>query len=256
MPCTAPGRPGLHADPHRDPAEAQREADRQRDGGERRERVGRRSRKPIDVAEAEEDHAQDQVARRRRRAPRRPAAPTGRSAATGTGRRRPSRCRRSGSGRARRCPSRWPGRADRAAGTAGSRAAMPPPMRAAEDVDEQQQEDDRLDGDVDQLLGRARGLDQAALGQRQRVAQRAAQRVGGAVVAVVPAVVAARGRSAVGCGHAASSSGRRCGAVPVRVKNTSSRLGRCRDSSVTPMPAACEPRDGVGQRLVAVDRAR
>jgi hypothetical protein len=41
--------------------------------------------------------------------------------------------------------------------------------RAAEDVREQHQEDDRLHGDVDQRLRRAPGLDQTPLGQREDV---------------------------------------------------------------------------------------
>jgi hypothetical protein len=43
-------------------------------------------------------------------------------------------------------------------------------QRPAEDVGEQQQEDDRLQRHVDQLLGRPGYLDQCALGQDRRVA--------------------------------------------------------------------------------------
>ena len=52
----------------------------------------------------------------------------------------------------------------------------PPRDRAAEDVGEQQQEDDRLQGDVDQRLGRAPGLDQAALGERRRAVPQSCER--------------------------------------------------------------------------------
>ena len=68
---------------------------------------------------------------------------------------------------------RHPGHRDRLAEQAGQQELQVvlrgPADRAAEDVGEQHQEDDRLQGDVDQRLRRAPGLDQAALGQREDV---------------------------------------------------------------------------------------
>ena len=55
--------------------------------------------------------------------------------------------------------------------------------RAAEDVGEQQQEDHRLQRHVDQRLGRAPGLDQAAAGQRQAVPDQPEVPVASAVAA-------------------------------------------------------------------------
>src|ERR1700733_12409431 len=86
--------------------------------------------------------------------------------------------------------------------------------RPAEHVKEQHQEDDRLQGDVDQLLGRAGELDQVALAEHESVPQRET------------------------LFHTRASSLSSWDLVPVSVKKTSSRLGRCSENSSTAIPAA------------------
>src|ERR1039457_1958993 len=86
--------------------------------------------------------------------------------------------------------------------------------RPAEHEQEQHQEDDRLQRDVDELLGRAGELDQVALAEHERGPQPETHF------------------------HTSASSSWARDLVPVRVKKTSSRLGRCSENSSTAIPAA------------------
>ena len=152
------------------------------------------------------------------------------------------------------------GHRDRLAEQAGQQELQVVVLRAArdgatEDVGEHHQEDDRLQGDVDQRLRRAPGLDQAALGEGERVPEplRCGEARGrgrfGRIGQSCPSGVL-QGRGASCCRPRRST--RRCG-LPVRVRKTSSRLGRCRDSSVTAMPASAEAGHRRGEGALAVD---
>ena len=127
--------------------------------------------------------------------------------------------------------------------------------RAAEDVHEQQQEDDRLDRDVDQLLGRAPGLDQVALGQHERVPHVAGERASGWSASAAARRSAPAGAWSGSGRHAASSSsvsvGRRAAGDGeedlVQARQVQGQLG---DGDAGRVQAG----DRGGQGLVAVDR--
>src|SRR5829696_756099 len=104
---------------------------------------------------------------------------------------------------------------------------------APEHVTEQQHEHDRLYDREDQKLGNAWDLYEVALGEHPTVGE-----------SPVELAVPARLQTAFVChrAHAISFSSTRCSASgsaawPVRVRNTSSRVGRCRPSSSTCTPA-------------------
>ena len=96
--------------------------------------------------------------------------------------------------------------------------------RAAEDVDEEQHEHDRLDGEADQQVGLARDAQEAALREHERVGDGVAR-----------------------CRHAAPARLRRPGllgsaAWPVSVRKTSSSVGRRSAMSSMPIPASSRRR--------------
>jgi predicted ATPase/DNA-binding SARP family transcriptional activator len=226
------GGADLHADPHRDPGERQREADRYADRRQQRQRAGRDAEAQY-VAEADHDHAQQQVPEelREHRAHQR----------RGPGdRQRPEPVEDAlGDVAVHVLPDRDAAHRDRLAEQSRQQELQVVMLRAAtqrpaEDVGEQHQEDDRLQRHVDQLLRRAGDLDQVALGEDHRVPQRAEPRPRGRPGRRDLGPGRGRGRQR---GHAATSSVSWV-RVPVRVKKTSSRLGRCRENSSTAMPAA------------------
>ena len=120
--------------------------------------------------------------------------------------------------------------------------------RAAEHVDEQQHEHDRLDGGEDQQLGVAGHGPQVA----HRLGPAVAPEPDGPLGHVGPVEVGA-GQRHIGRGHQAaplSSVGDRRRlprrAWPVSCRNTSSSVGRRATTSTTPMPSASSRRTTVG----------
>src|SRR6202012_2141954 len=116
-------------------------------------------------------------------------------------------------------------------------AAAGQPDRAAEDVGEHQDEDDRHERDVGQGLGLAPDPGDAPPGQHGHVGDEQPGRalpVGGILVVLVVGQVSGAG------GHAAllPSSSASAAAWPVSEKKTSSRDARCSVTSVARTPAA------------------
>ncbi len=105
--------------------------------------------------------------------------------------------------------------------------------RPTEDVGEQQHEHDRLQRREDQQVGHPLDLDEVALGDDQAVAHR-------------------RQRAHRATTLSSSLSGWASAAWPVRLRNTSSRVGRRRPTSDTATPAASSRRSASTQALRAV----
>ena len=208
-----PGGAHRHADPQRDPRERQGEADRDAERREQQQRVGRDA-EAEHVTEAHQDDAQQQVPEevgehrpdQRHRAADRQRPEAVEHALLDVG--------------VHVLPDRDAAHRDRLADQAGQQelevvVARAVGDRPAEHVQEQHQEDDRLQRDVDELLGRAGELDQVALAEHERVPQPRS-----AFFIPVPPGLSS------------------WDLVPVRVKKTSSRLGRCSENSSTAIPAA------------------
>ena len=105
--------------------------------------------------------------------------------------------------------------------------------RAAEDVDEQHEEHDRLDRHLHELLGRRLDVQQVPPGDRERVRDDVAVRGRAMVTVLMPASFRrARRRRPSRAGSTRSAR------WPVSARKTSSRLGRRSDRSSTAMPAS------------------
>ena len=167
MPCTAPGVRTFIADEDRQPAQAEREQHREQAAGDRAAAGRRRSGSP---SGSRSPRVETVTITYRTTSPR--TAPTS-GADRGIGQ-RPEPVEdalgdvgvevdadRDGAGRDGLRQDAGQQELQVVVGRAGD--------RAAEDVDEDDQEQRRLQRDVDERLGGTPGLDQAALGQRQRV---------------------------------------------------------------------------------------